>query len=83
MARFDEYIEKVSRYIEEMRGSGSQLAEFDRPGPPETLDPTESGNGHGDGMVYRYSQRKRGCHFGSIDGDLIHIDRARHLHGEQ
>jgi CO dehydrogenase/acetyl-CoA synthase beta subunit len=37
MARFDEYIEKVSRYIEEMRGGGGPVAAFDRPGSPEKL----------------------------------------------
>ena len=37
MARFDEYIEKVSGYIEEMRGGGGPVAEFERPGSPEKL----------------------------------------------
>jgi len=37
MARFDEYIEKISRYIEEMRSGGAPAVEFDRPGSPETL----------------------------------------------
>ena len=37
MARFDEYIEKVSRYIEEMRSSGARVAEFDHPGSSEQL----------------------------------------------
>ena len=37
MARFDEYIEKVSRYIEEMRSGAAPALEFDRPGSPEKL----------------------------------------------
>ena len=37
MARFDEYIEKVSRYIEAMRSGGARVAEFDHPGSPEQL----------------------------------------------
>jgi CO dehydrogenase/acetyl-CoA synthase beta subunit len=37
MAQFDQYIEKVSRYIEEMRSQGHRVVEFDRPGSPEEL----------------------------------------------
>ena len=37
MARFDEYIEKVSGYIEEMRSGGATCREFDHPGSPEEL----------------------------------------------
>jgi CO dehydrogenase/acetyl-CoA synthase beta subunit len=37
MARFDEYIEKVSGYIEEMRSGGAGVTEFDRAGTSEQL----------------------------------------------
>jgi acetyl-CoA synthase len=37
MAMFDEYIEKVTRYIEEMRSRGARVVELDRPGSPEKL----------------------------------------------
>ena len=37
MARFDEYIENVSRYIEQMRSRGHRVVELDRPGSPEVL----------------------------------------------
>jgi hypothetical protein len=34
MAKFDEYIEKVSRYVAEMRSRGERAREFDHPGFP-------------------------------------------------
>jgi hypothetical protein len=37
MAMFDAYIEKVSRYIDEMRSGGRRCKELDRPGSPDEL----------------------------------------------
>lgn len=56
MARFDQYIEKVSSYIEEMRSGGGPLREFDHSGSPEELRaglPVEVGPGANPGIVLR------------------------------
>jgi CO dehydrogenase/acetyl-CoA synthase beta subunit len=56
MAVFDEYIEKVSRYIEEMPGRGARVLEFDRPGSPEKLReglPIEVGPNANPGIILR------------------------------
>jgi len=56
MARFDEYIEEVSQYIEEMRGRGDRVREFDRPGSPERLReglPIEVGPNANPGIILR------------------------------
>lgn len=53
---FDEYIGKVSRYIEEMRGREGRVAEFDHPGSPEKLReglPIEVGSNANPGIVLR------------------------------
>jgi len=56
MAMFDAYIEKVSGYIDEMRGSGRRCKELDRPGSPEELReglPVAVGPGANPGIVLR------------------------------
>ena len=56
MATFDEYIEKVSRYVAEMRSRGERAREFDHPGFPETLReglPIEVGPNANPGIILR------------------------------
>jgi CO dehydrogenase/acetyl-CoA synthase beta subunit len=56
MAMFDEYIEKVSRCVEEMRSRGAPVVEFDRPGSPEKLReglPVEVGPNANPGIILR------------------------------
>ncbi len=53
---FDEYIEKVSHCIEEMRGAGAAIAVFDRPGSPDQLReglPVEVGPNANPGIILR------------------------------
>jgi CO dehydrogenase/acetyl-CoA synthase beta subunit len=56
MAVFDAHIEKVSRYIEEMRSSGARVVQLDRPGSPEELRaglPIEVGPDANPGIILR------------------------------